>query len=783
MPAWKSEILERRRAKVANPGMDSFLSINASTITRAPEKNSEAFGTRDHMKTFCKAEQPNISAVGNSEELLLRNIPSCHTCRKDTLNQKNFYQHCKEESLVLQESIRPIKENHFIKLEKERRRQLKREALLARKPIQQLLEVCSNIPGVRTVRAENIIIIESDSSPDQKSLTNARNRGNAYNSVDDLLSERGSSVTEIRASEVVIYEPVIGKSEKNLSNFYAEKNGQLNGIDCWGHYGRVSKLLQKFDQNYTKPLRSKAPENLLVGRDHSHYRERKSKPYFVPKFPVTDTSPFMVYQKMNLMPKIIKEETKAVIIGRKSPVNMTDGGREQMPSSNISSIELLKGHKTSLLKPGEDFKKAYKPPFKIPRQSVTSFPKALKPTSILPDTLKLNPKKNAAARVAPPPLKGVSASASQTDSLKVINPVVASISNTDTARTKMQSKISFAGVPKQKHNPSLQPSDPPVCKTTSEHHLLKATSEEETRKNMENAPPHAFLFSMGTEQECKSPWSYPSSEKSPFFECNKLLKAEEKNPSVGFTSINDEDSEVEEKLPVTNIDDMVNLETMKIHSSILQHTVGNTFTVLPKAKQITSEKRSSGVQVTSVDRTTKKLEPSYTKLGTLPKMQYPTVDDIEVVGGYLSLDKSCLSKTGFTRKKMKISFNEESLCTTFEYPSESSMLRAEEEEEVVEAAAALESEDEIFLFPVPNLKYTFCSLPSSPLQMGTQSRVLYSLKQTVAFTEWWEQKRDENVSERDLSLQDGPETVERTLLTPADYGTSAGFSSEPALYF
>uniref|UniRef100_A0A673AQI7 Taperin n=1 Tax=Sphaeramia orbicularis TaxID=375764 RepID=A0A673AQI7_9TELE len=101
------------------------------------------------------------------------------------------------ESLVLQESLGPLQENPFIKLEKERRRRQDREN--AARPVQHILELYGSVPGIRTIRADNIIIIDT------------------YSSLNDLLDRRGSAVTEIRAKEVVIYDPALSRSEENLS--------------------------------------------------------------------------------------------------------------------------------------------------------------------------------------------------------------------------------------------------------------------------------------------------------------------------------------------------------------------------------------------------------------------------------------------------------------------------------------------------------------------------------------------------------------------------------------
>ncbi|XP_068188464.1 microtubule-associated protein futsch isoform X2 [Antennarius striatus] len=56
------------------------------------------------------------------------------------------------------------------------------------------------------------------------------------------------------------------------------------------------------------------------------------------------------------------------------------------------------------------------------------------------------------------------------------------------------------------------------------------------------------------------------------------------------------------------------------------------------------------------------------------KKKYPTVDEIEVIGGYQTLEKSCLIKNRGTPKKVKVCFHEDQLEQVCEYPSETSML-------------------------------------------------------------------------------------------------------------
>lgn len=59
-----------------------------------------------------------------------------------------------------------------------------------------------------------------------------------------------------------------------------------------------------------------------------------------------------------------------------------------------------------------------------------------------------------------------------------------------------------------------------------------------------------------------------------------------------------------------------------------------------------------------------------------PKKRYPTAEEIQVIGGYLALPRSCLAKNDPHRKKLKIWFSERELERTFCYPSEGALLAA-----------------------------------------------------------------------------------------------------------
>uniref|UniRef100_A0A3Q1GVH6 Zinc finger CCCH domain-containing protein 13-like n=1 Tax=Acanthochromis polyacanthus TaxID=80966 RepID=A0A3Q1GVH6_9TELE len=56
------------------------------------------------------------------------------------------------------------------------------------------------------------------------------------------------------------------------------------------------------------------------------------------------------------------------------------------------------------------------------------------------------------------------------------------------------------------------------------------------------------------------------------------------------------------------------------------------------------------------------------------KKKYPTVEEIEVIGGYQNLEKSCLIKNRGTPKRGKVCFDEDQLEQVCEYPSETFML-------------------------------------------------------------------------------------------------------------
>ncbi|CAM5163293.1 unnamed protein product [Eretmochelys imbricata] len=224
-------------------------------------------------------------------------------------------------------------------------------------------------------------------------------------------------------------------------------------------------------------------------------------------------------------------------------------------------------------------------------------------------------------------------------------------------------------------------------------------------------------------------------------------------------------------------------------SSAFQQRGGNTFTVVPKRKP-----PSSGVEVDSGASKAQQSEEEDNEesrskgktlgspgapqldLGPLLKKRYPTVNEIEVIGGYLSLERSCMSKMGSRRKKMKISFNETSLQTTFEYPSESSLVEEEEEESSSEAEDDEEDKPSSLFIPRPT-----CTMHANVPSSGFSS---YTPKHAVEFSRWQEQEYEEQpASAAGPPLKEANAPGNQVTLTPADQSGLSEFSSEPALYF
>lgn len=278
---------------------------------------------------------------------------------------------------------------------------------------------------------------------------------------------------------------------------------------------------------------------------------------------------------------------------------------------------------------------------------------------------------------------------------------------------------------------------------------------------------------------------------------------------VPVTSIHGEELSKAE-LPVTYIDDIVSLEDREAKSDSKSDTFvpsyrphsgpseihfkgGNTFTIVPKRKPVISQYETlSGLSREqeedeeddggSKSKSSGGSDAPYSELGMVLKKRYPTVDEIEVIGGYMSLKKSCLAKNVSTRKKMKISFNETSLQTMFEYPSESSLAEDDPEEEDASDSEPEEEEKPYSLF-LPRPSFITSNASSNSLRPNSSNSGLssYTPKHSVEYSKWQEKKYEEKLMVGGKH-QEGDHDA-KNMLTPADSNSLADFNSEPALYF
>ncbi|MBN3277882.1 PPR18 protein, partial [Polyodon spathula] len=238
MPAWKREIIERRKAK-----QGALSGGNASAGASEPEVNT----------TNCVLHPPETS--------------------RRNLEQNKAEEHKEEDCAVLRETIAPVHQNPFIKLQRNQKSQplleqpgpTKHDDVTSCR-VKQIGDIYGHIiPCVRTIRAENIIIIESEDAPvvgrplpdqvlrsrDADRLWSSRNAG-------------GSCVTENHAFEILTVKPPLSRSVGDLNTLV---DGELLPEEGGKEQGRVSQLLSKFggqEWNPSQPMRSRSTENILM---------------------------------------------------------------------------------------------------------------------------------------------------------------------------------------------------------------------------------------------------------------------------------------------------------------------------------------------------------------------------------------------------------------------------------------------------------------------------------------------------------------------------------------
>nr|XP_014683584.2 LOW QUALITY PROTEIN: taperin [Equus asinus] len=734
LPAWKREILERKRAKLA-----------ALSGVAGPASAAGA-----------GAEAGAAGPAGPAAE-----------------------------RLVLADSLgRPLRENPFMRLESERRRGAQRGAgagagRRGRGRLQQLLELYCRVPGVRTIRADNILIIES--APDFPPA--APGPGPA---------------AHIRAAEVLVYEAPPPP-------------------------GRVSRLLQKFDPP-APPRRRESPE-----------RGRPPPP--PPADPAADP-------RVGERAACLEPERRGAGPGTRRSDFL------QKTGSNSFTVHPRGLHRAAVARPPLNGPAAPETRAGAANGLAGSAPapgewKPKVESGDLPACPPLSPRTPSATPAAAPALptpspasatpsqrQWVSAATSANDSFEIrpaSKPDMDVIPTGDIqaralASLRLNSRNSFVFIPKHKVSGA-----PP----TERRHTVglpegevgwvsqRLEREAQLVSEVDGTPGHG-RSPLGVEEGgCPRPatalldqairWQRASSpppsppvateaEPAQGFGVPGLAKNGRKHgrPGLPITFIDEVDSEdevsQEAKLPCSGAGAPPWYHSRPArpgHPSELQHRGGNTFTVVPRRRPGALQANREPVPLEAEKEEVGSLSEPPAVQGTALKKRYPTVHEIEVIGGYLALQKSCLTKAGSSRKKMKISFNDKSLQTTFEYPSESSLVQeaeAEEEEEEEEEEGEEEEEEEEgsgseevvekpFALFLPRATFVNSVGPESPRLLDSSSGLSsYTPKHTMAFSKWQEQTLEQAPREVEPALKE-------VMLTPASQNDLSDFRSEPALYF
>ncbi|XP_069561883.1 taperin [Brachyistius frenatus] len=833
MPAWKREILERRKAKgggpagagapETSPGAAGPQRLNGETTGNVNGSSSSGSGGGGAAKR-------DSGATGGSGRNYTINTASQHfgnnkEPRPVDVERTASREDDRHESLVLQESLGPLEENPFIKLEKERRRRQDREN--AARPVQHILELYGSVPGIRTIRADNIIIIESDPDyfPEAAGLKTGskwqQNGVSGYSSLNDLLDRRGSAITEIRAKEVVIYDTTLSKSEENLSTL--GRNDHEVSYESTGEgQGRVSRILQKFDSNYGKlQKKSHSTENLLELDCSASSRPRlwpKPQPDLVPKpwpGPSGSSQPSSpVFQS----PRSSKPKPQPAVSEQGSP--RRPAGTPQPVSSFRQRFE----ESTAVPSRNEPDRGQSMPTRERDWEGADVSPKPKVPCS--PETRR--------ARAESPTSPKVSRSTPDFEIHPSPKPDLALIPDGDTqaralANLRLQSRNSFTVIPKRrlaassatsevtppgpmKSSPSHRVAEVPTPGVPTSHtpSLTPASSKWKEEKLQEEKEaervvrpskpdPSPTVATSFTPPPTSAPLS-PSPAVTPAPSSPPVLASPPSSPPfspvpsdsppapypVPSTPSPAPQQPPGDQLPVTNIDD-IEVEPpqrVPVPSPMVQRKKGNTFTVVPKRRAEPDAQPSSPEpqQETSSEPPPGSTPPQapYAQLGTLLKKRYPAVEEIEVIGGYLSLEKSCLTKTGSEGKKLKISFNESSLHSTYEYPSESSVWDSEDEDDDEKRDGKMADEQPSMVGRIHIPRPSFTGSPTHTNNSNDLSS--YIPKHSVDFSAWQEHKHDDSVYQEDTSSQQA-QLTEEVMLTPADSSSLSDYSSEPALYF
>lgn len=675
MPAWKREILERRKAK--GGGVVASSETSPSGGAGAQRLNGETSETVNGSGggTVNSGGGRNYTITPASQHYSHNKETRPAAAERTTSREEEEEE--RGESLVLQESLGPLEENPFIKLEKERRRRQDREN--STRPTQHILELYGSVPGIRTIRADNIIIIESD--PDYfpevgplKAGSKWQTNGvSGYSSLNDLLDRRGSAVTEIRAKEVVIYDTTLSKSEENLSTLGYQDLPPY--CEVGPSQGRVSRMLQKFDSNYGKlQKKSHSTENLLdldcgasnsIGSRPQLWRQPQQPD------PVPKPGPGSVASNQPLLPVIQSSWSSKA----KPQPDVLEPGSPQRTIRPLHATPSPRGGRDepdrvqSKLARERDWESSEVPPKpKVPCSPETRRARAVAPSSpISSKVVRSTP--GFEIRPAPKPdLQQIPEGDTQARAL---------------ANLRIQSRNSFTVIPKRHLTASRVAPAGPVMSSLSDRGtevpapgvpisptLTKSRWKEERKNEVERVTPKTLPSP--TVATSPKPSSLPPADRvspppglSPTPLSPTMASSPPSSPAAPPsplipTASAPEKPQLTDQLPVTNIDEIEveQHQRFPVPSPLVQRRKGNTFTVVPKrradpeAQPSSPEPQQDAVREASPGSTPP--QPPYPTLGTQLKKRYPAVEEIEVIGGYLSLAKSCLLKTGSTGRKVRL---------------------------------------------------------------------------------------------------------------------------------
>ncbi|XP_017690770.1 PREDICTED: taperin [Lepidothrix coronata] len=725
------------------------------------------------------------------------------------------------ERLVVAESLGPLRENPFMRLESERRRlrQGRPGPGAAARPLQQLLELYSAVPGIRTIRADNILIIESRTDPAACFAAGdappARRRDPAGpDPLRELLARRGAALAEIRADQVVIYETgeppeppeaaEPGTVSRLLEKFGQRPRGRrrrggdaLSGTGAGG--AAAPPQVGPGAARAAGPGSPRAPAPLHKGPGSPRAPAPKAAPASPPAVRAAP-QPLPAPPRPAVSPRAVTPEPAA-------PQPAPAAPRAAAPQAVPAAPKAAAPQANCFL-------------HKISSNSFTVTPRGQPPGARVPE-----PGAVPAGRPAPPkgpPVPSASPSHARANARRpkpeeaeaAVSPLPsASLAPSATGATQPLS----ASAPRAGGSFEIHPAPKPDLAAIPAHDL-QAQALAKLRLNSRNS----FLFVPRREGGPARPPAHiarpppPPSEEKAAKEPPRAPAPEQEEPAASPSP----PAPLDPLVPVTYIDDIVEPDSGEVspragstartgsldqpggagpdlemefssvplyrpHSAPHQRG-GSTFTVVPKRKPVASglqtltdasgrpQREEEDEEEESKGRGKAMENADGPQVGIPHKKRYPSVNEIEVIGGYLSLERSCMSKTGSRRKKMKISFNETSLQTMFEYPSESSLAEEEEEEE----GHASETEEEKscpFYVPRPNGTLH----PSTPNSADLSS---YTPKHSVKFSEWQEQKYEGPAAEGPLP-KEADSHGNQDMLTPAEKGGLSDFSSEPALYF